>query len=90
MGYFTTELIKAISPLFFDNKKKTICLLSASSILKILLPERQINKKIYNSFEQLLSQLSEDNWIKFYIYWELTLIKELGFEIDFSKSPNLR
>lgn len=86
IGYFTIELIKPVSPLFFDDKRKAICILSASSILKILLPERQINRKIYNSFENFLNQLNEDNWIKLYIYWELTLIKELGFEINFLKS----
>ena len=59
MGYFNTELIKPVSPLFFDDKKKTICLLAASSILKILLPERQINKqelilRVVNDINQLL------------------------------------
>jgi len=81
IGYFTTELIKPISPLFFDDKKKATCILSASSILKILLPERQINKKIYNSFENLLNSLNKDSWIQLYIYWELELIKELGFRV---------
>ena len=83
MGYFTIELLKPISPLFFDDKKKAICILSASSILKILLPERQINKKIYNSFELLVDQFKLENWIKLYIFWELSLIKELGFEVNF-------
>jgi len=88
IGYFDIELIKPISPLFFDDKKKSICILSASSILKILLPERQINKKIYISFEQFLNQLNSKNWIKLYILWELSLIKELGFEVDFFKNIN--
>ena len=79
-GYFDVELIKAISPFFFDDKKKSACILSATSILKILLPERQINKKIYASFDNLLNNLKLDNWIKLYINWELNLIKELGFE----------
>ena len=83
IGYFSTELIKPISPLFFDDKKRSICVLAATSILKILLPERQINKKIYFSFEQLMSQFNHDNWIKLYVFWELSLIKELGFEINF-------
>ena len=83
IGYFNTELIKPISPLFFDDKKRSICVLAATSILKILLPERQINKKIYFSFEQLMSQFNHDDWIKLYIFWELSLIKELGFEINF-------
>ena len=79
-GYFNVELIRPISPFFFDDKKKSVCILSATSILKILLPERQINKKIYISFEKLLHDLKFDNWIKLYIDWELSLIKELGFE----------
>ena len=79
-GYFNVELIKPVSPFFFDDKKRTACILAATSILKILLPERQTNKKIYLSFEKMLLDLKFDNWIKLYIYWELILIKELGFE----------
>ena len=79
-GYFNVELMRPVSPFFFDDKKRSVCILSATSILKILLPERQINKKIYNSFENLLLDLRSDNWIKLYINWELSLIKELGFE----------
>ena len=85
-GYLNIELIDAIAPQFFDDKKRSICLLSAASILKILLPERQINKKIYTSFKKMLDQLKSDNWINLYIFWELSLIKELGFEVNFFKS----
>ena len=83
VGYFNTELIKPISPLFFDDKKRSICVLAATSILKILLPERQINKKIYHSFDRLIEQFNHDDWIQLYIFWELSLIKELGFGINF-------
>ena len=87
-GYFNIELIEAISPLFFDDKKKSICILAATSFLKILLPERQINKIIYNSFEKMLSSLKFDNWIRLYVYWELSLVKQLGFEINLLNSNN--
>ena len=87
-GYFNIELIKPISPLFFDDKKRSICILSAASILKILLPERQINIKIFNSFEKMLGDLKSENWIKLYIYWELSLIKDLGVEINFINNHN--
>ena len=87
-GYFNIELIEAISPLFFDDKKRSICILAATSFLKILLPERQINKKIYNSFEKMLNNLKSDNWINLYIHWELALIKLLGFEIDLLSTNN--
>ena len=87
-GYFNIELMEAISPLFFDDKKRSICILAATSFLKILLPERQINKIIYNSFEKMLNNLKSDNWINLYIHWELVLIKQLGFEINLLRSNN--
>ena len=83
-GYFTVELIKAISPPFFDDKKRSACILSFTSILKILLPERQTNKKIFNSLESMINNLSLDNWILTYVEWEFSLIKELGYEINIS------
>ena len=91
-GYFKVELLHAIAPLFFDNKKKSVCILSSASLLKILLPERETNKKIYNSFEKMLNGLKFANWINLYIDWELSLIKELGFEdnIKINNNPNIK
>jgi len=88
IGYFSTELIKPISPLFFDDKERSICIMSACSILKMLLPERQINRKIYLSFENFLDSLQQDNWINFYISWELSLVKELGYESENKNTSN--
>ena len=87
-GDFSTELIKPVSPFFFDDKKKSACILAATSILKILLPEKQINEKIYYSFEKLLEDIKLKNWIKLYINWELLLIKELGFEDNIKMNLN--
>ena len=87
-GYFKVELIKPISPFFFDDKKRSVCILSATSILKILLPERQTNKKVYNSFENMLNDLKSENWIRLYINWELSLIKELGYETNLKTNYN--
>ena len=87
-GYFAVELIKPVSPIFFDDKKRSVCILSIASILKILLPESQINKKIYNSFEIMLNKLNYENWIELYIHWEFSLIKELGYEISLSNKKN--
>ena len=74
------------------NLKKTVCILSATSILKILLPDGETNKNIYNSFENMLNGLNFDNWITLYINWELSLIKELGFEnvVKNNKNENIK
>ena len=87
-GYFKVELIKPISPFFFDDKKRSACILSATSILKILLPERQTNKKVYKLFENMLIDLRSENWIRLYINWELSLIKELGYETNLKTNYN--
>ena len=82
IGYFSIELIDPISALFFDDKKRAISILSAVSLLKILLPERQVNKEIFYSFDNLVKKLNNNNWINLYILWELSLIKDLGFDIN--------
>jgi len=87
-GYFVAELIKPIAAYFFDDKKRSICVLSLTSILKILLPERQINIQIYKLFEDMINNLNSPNWIELYIQWELSLIKELGYEIDIYGKKN--
>ena len=84
IGYFKTELIEAVSPFFFNNKKKISCILSATAILKIVLPEELVNKIIYNSLEDLIKSLYTKEWIIFYIYWEQLLVRELGYDINLS------
>ena len=82
IGYFKTELIEAIAPKYFDNKKKTLCLNSVSSLLKILLPENQSYKNIYESLVNFLNLLDANNWLSHYLSWEINLIKNLGFGFD--------
>jgi len=88
LGYIQAEIMQPVIPLYFENKKRSICLLAASSILKILLPERQINKKIYHSFDSFINQLNLGDWIKLYILWELSLINELGFEVNLKNTES--
>ena len=80
IGYFKTELVEAISPKYFNNKKKTTSLLSLSSILNLLLPESQPYKKLFISVESFLKDLEVKYWASSYVYWELNLLKELGFD----------
>ena len=82
IGYFKTELIKPISPLYFNDKERTSALISMCSLLNTLLPEAQQNKKIYNSFENLIDSINLENWIFIYIFFELNLIKDLGYDTN--------
>ena len=86
IGYFKTELIKPISPKYFDNKNKILCLNSLSSILKSTLPENQSYKKIYDSLCFLLDNFSKENWMNLYLNWEVQLIQNLGFGFNLDKT----
>ncbi len=91
IGYLKTELIKPISPLYFNDKERTSALISICYLLNVLLPYSQPNKNIYSSFENLINSLNLENWIYLYIYFELNLIKELGFDTNLgqNKSKNI-
>ena len=82
IGYFTTELVKPISPRYFGDKNKILCVNSLSSILRILLPENQSYEKIFMSLNNLLNCFDEINWLTHYLNWELELINNLGFGFE--------
>ena len=90
IGYFKTELIKAITPIYFNDKERTSALISLCSLLNSLLPESQPYKNLYKSFEKLINSINLDNWIILYIFFEINLIKELGYDTNLSifSEPN--
>ena len=54
-------------------------------MLNILLPESQPNKNIYKSFEDFLKSINLENWIILFIFFELKLLKDLGYDPNLSK-----
>ena len=83
LGYFKIEIINAISPYFFDDNKKLNCLFSSLNLLKTVLPERLSYNSIYILFSNFLNELmSSNNWIIHYIFWEMNLLKEIGFDMN--------
>jgi len=82
MGYFKIEILNAYSPFYFDHKQKLSCISSAMNLVKILTAEAQANKKVYSLIEQLFNLLNEKNWLKKYIFWELELLKLLGYDLE--------
>ena len=85
IGYFKIEILKALSPLYFDNQKKLFCISSAMQLIKLLTAESQTNKDIYLLINNFYNLLNNDNWIKHYIFWELDLFSLIGYDLDFEK-----
>ena len=90
IGYFKTELIKPITPLYFNDRERTSALISVCSLLNILLPDSQPNQKIYNSFEEFITSINLDNWVILFIFFEINLIKELGYDTNLAVYKNDR
>tara|TARA_A100001011_G_C14312665_1_gene846401 strand:+ start:3080 stop:3748 length:669 start_codon:yes stop_codon:yes gene_type:complete len=86
LGYLKTEIIEPISPKYFDDKKKSYLLLSIAELLNSLLPDEESYTNIYLSLNDLISNLDNKNWPLVYTFWEVNLIKELGFGFNVKKT----
>ena len=82
LGYFKIEILNAYSPLYFDHKQKLSCITSALNLIKILTADSQANIKIYELILNLFSILKDKNWLRKYIFWELELLKILGYDLE--------
>jgi DNA repair protein RecO (recombination protein O) len=81
VGYFKIEILKAYSPLYFDHKQKLSCITTATNLIKLLTAESQTNEKIFELIESFFCILNDDHWLKKYIFWELELLKFLGYDL---------
>ena len=82
IGYFKVEILNAYTPLYFDHKQKLSCITSAINLIKILTAESQVNIKVYNLIDDLFLILKVNDWLKKYIFWELDLLKVLGYNLE--------
>ena len=82
LGYFKLEIQKVYSPIYFENPQKLSCINSAMSLIRLLTAESQSNINIFNLVEKFYSILSHDEWLRDYIFWELELLKTIGFDLE--------
>ena len=82
IGYFKIEILKALTPLYFDENQKLSCISSAMHLIKLLTAEAQSNKEIFTLIDKFFEILTSDNWIQKYIFWELELLKLLGYDLE--------
>lgn len=56
------------------------------SLVSVLLPERDSHPQLYDESLDLLETLTGDqNWYYAYTFWELSLLRDLGFGLDLSR-----
>ena len=82
IGYFKIEILKVLTPLYFDQSQKLLCITSAMNLVKLLTAEAQSNNEIFNLINNFFKFLDSKTWIKEYIFWELELLKLLGYDLE--------
>ena len=85
LGYFKLEIQKVYSPIYFENSQKLSCIISTMNLVRLLTADSQSNIEIFNLIEKFYLILLSDEWLKNYIFWELELLKTLGFDLDLDK-----
>ena len=83
IGYFNIEIKKAYSPIYFENSQKLFCINSSMNLIKILTADSQQNQKLYDLIVKFYQIIDDKNWLNKYIFWELELLKILGYDLIF-------
>ena len=83
LGYFKIEIDKATTPNYLEYKKKLFCIIYTMNLIKTLTVDNETNKNIYQLLNNFFELLNKDNWLVFFIFWELNFYKTIGYDIDF-------
>ncbi|WP_339861050.1 DNA repair protein RecO [Paremcibacter congregatus] len=89
LGTYAVELRNARSASFLNYPSKLGVLNSACAILSVTLMEREAHPALYKALQILLDTLERvddrpENWGALLVQWEIGLLAELGFGLDFS------
>jgi len=85
VGYFKIEIENIFTPHFLDDEIKLNCIVYSLNLIKILTVENQSNNQIYHQIFKLFNILKKDDWLKEFIFWELEIIKLVGYDINFNE-----
>ena len=88
LGYLKIEIEKILTPLFFEDKKKLSCIVSSMNLIKLLTVDNQSNINIYKLIDNFYNFLEDSNWINKFIFWELELLKLVGYDLELKNIVN--
>lgn len=85
LGSLSLELSRSTAGRVMQDSLKLAALQSACAICDQALPEKEGHEGLFHGFTALLEILETDVWAAAYVLWEIALLRELGFSLDFSK-----
>lgn len=86
LGNFAIEEARSRHSAVIGGRLELAALNAVTALLLFALPEREPQPRLYGHTVALLDMIGEtDAWPLAYLHWELALLDELGFGLDFSK-----
>ena len=87
---FQSEISKPFIGNIYNDKYKMHALLSILGLINLSIVEGQHIKGFFNDVESLINIIVNNNrWINIYCEWLFTLLKKIGYQIDYKKNINL-
>lgn len=85
LGFFKVDLQESYLYKIFNNSNKLLALSSMCELMSELLVEKERDSDFYNFTISTIVVLQKEDFIKYYIQWELKLLEKIGIGLDLSK-----
>ena len=85
LGTLTCEMSEALGAGVMDDAAALAAVGSACALTLMALPEHEAHPAVFDGLLVLLRSMDEGSWPTVYVKWELGLLQELGFGLDFSE-----
>ncbi|WP_172300317.1 DNA repair protein RecO [Pseudoruegeria sp. HB172150] len=85
LGAYTVEPLRSRAAGLMGDRLGLSALNAVTALLSFALPEREAHEPLYHRSVALLDLIGESElWPLAYLHWELALLDEMGFGLDFS------
>ncbi|MTI09802.1 DNA repair protein RecO [Curvivirga aplysinae] len=85
LGNFQVELLESNAAHLITDPGKLAALSTACVMVEFGFPEREPHPELFDTLASLAVALDHDNWPLIYVKWEVALLSELGFGLNFSE-----
>jgi len=88
LGSFSCELTEAVAAPLLEDPLRLAGLSAVCAVAETSLPEREVHAPVYEGLGIVLQALAETDdeiWQSVYVKWEMGLLQELGFGLDFTQ-----
>ena len=84
LGSVTWELLAAAGTAWLHDPRRLAAVTAACALTALALPDREPHPRVFAGMTALLAGLAEEPWPGIYVRWELYLLEDLGFGLDFT------